>query len=232
MVAKQFVQFLQWECWVDLHCSMRNESIVAFGSRLLPLPWLQPEMSEKLRAAHALKEKGPEGSGPGQEPLGWMHWGLWRPSFFCPWMGWLWTWVCDPRVSETGSASRGSPDEVRYARRVACSRCRSSFQRWRVLSCETLPLSLAWCVRAWNGWCSWSMAFFYPGCAEEVVDVARRRDYWHLQKTQLKHAQTIGVAITQGNCAPGLVDTNLTLENKTTKVWVSQEKNPTQECPS
>ena len=34
MVAKQCVEFLHWKCWVDSHCSLRNESIVAFcGSR-------------------------------------------------------------------------------------------------------------------------------------------------------------------------------------------------------
>jgi hypothetical protein len=30
------------------------------------------------------------------------------------------------------------------------------------------------------------MVFVYPGCTKEVVDVARRRDYWHLQKTWFK----------------------------------------------
>ena len=39
------------------------------------------------------------------------------------------------------------------------------------------------------------MAFVYPGCTKEVVDVARRRDYWHLQR----HGSNL-VAASQ-NCA-------------------------------
>ena len=70
------------------------------------------------------------------------------------------------------------------------------------------------------------MAFVYPGCAEEVVDVARRRDYWHLQKTQLKHAQTIVVAITQGNLCPRSCRYESDFRKQNYKSGVSQEKKP------
>ena len=51
------------------------------------------------------------------------------------------------------------------------------------------------------------------------------------EERRCRCAKRIGVTITQVTCAPGFVDTNLTLEHKTTKVESVRGKNPTEEYP-
>ena len=41
-----------------------------------------------------------------------------------------------------------------------------------------------------------------------------------------------GLPLPRVTCAPGFVDTNLTLEHKTTKVESVRKKKPTEECPA
>ena len=183
-------------------------------------------MSEKLKELqHALKEKEPEGlrTRAGTFRLDALR-SLAAELFFV--RGWddFETWVCDPRVSETGSASRGSPDEVRYAR------------RWHAVAAEA-AFSAEDCWAAKH--CHWAWRGVF---GLEMVDAP---DQWHLfilaapkKLLMLRGEETIGICrrhssnmlklsglpLPRVTCAPGLVDTNLTLENKTTKVELVRKK--------